>query len=131
MAGPFRYSVTIEGRFEAAHNLRTYRGAEEPLHGHSWRVCAELATDELDEDDIAVDFVAATDTLNELCGHLDYTYINEVPPFDETNPTAENIARWFFTRMEQKLESSGAQVAAVEVHEGPKGFATVRRRDSP
>jgi hypothetical protein len=37
------YSVRVEARFEAAHYLREYRGISEPLHGHSYKVEADLA----------------------------------------------------------------------------------------
>ncbi|MGZ7078042.1 MAG: 6-carboxytetrahydropterin synthase, partial [Thermoanaerobaculia bacterium] len=34
--------MRVEARFEAAHFLREYRGISEPLHGHSYKVEAEL-----------------------------------------------------------------------------------------
>ena len=37
------YSVRVEARFESAHYLREYRGISEPLHGHSYKVEADLA----------------------------------------------------------------------------------------
>ena len=85
MAGDF--SVRVEARFEAAHNLRSYRGAGEPLHGHSYLVIAEIvaASGELDSDAIAVDFVAAKRELEKLAKRLDYGYINEVEPFTTIN----------------------------------------------
>ncbi len=33
-----RCTLEVASRFEAAHHLRSYRGAPEPVHGHSWRV---------------------------------------------------------------------------------------------
>ena len=126
--GEFTYRVRIEARFEAAHNLRAYRGAAEPLHGHSWVVEAELEAERLDEDGIAADFVSASKTLRELAGQLDTTYLNETSPFDRINPTAENIARWFFEQLESRLHEDNAHLVEVVVHEGPKGKAVCRRR---
>src|SRR5438067_13070031 len=91
------FSVRVEARFEAAHFLREYRGISKPLHGHSYKVEAELAArgGGVDEDAIAVDFVSASQKLEALAKKLDYGCINEVAPFDKVNPSAENIAEWF------------------------------------
>ena len=53
------YRVTVSARFEAAHNLIDYPGGPEPLHGHSYRVEAVLESRDLQQHDVAVDFVAA------------------------------------------------------------------------
>src|SRR5687767_10748424 len=92
-----KFTVRVEARFEAAHFLREYRGISEPLHGHSYRVEADLAArgGGIDQDDIAVDFVSARRKLETLARRLDYGCINDVAPFTEINPTAENIAAWF------------------------------------
>src|SRR5437868_9859717 len=94
VAGAF--SVHVEARFEAAHFLREYRGISEPLHGHSYKVEADLASrvGGVDSDAIAVDFVSARHKLEALAKTLDYGCINDVPPFDRINPSAENIAEW-------------------------------------
>lgn len=128
MPGEYTYRVRIEARFEAAHFLRTYRGAAEPIHGHSWVVEAEFEADRLDEDGIAADFVSASKALDELAGGLDTTFLNETPPFDEVNPTAENVARWFFEQLETRFAEDNARLSEVVVHEGPKGKAICRRQ---
>jgi len=115
------YVVKIQARFESAHFLRAYRGISEPLHGHSYLVEAELSAPEggLDSDDLAIDFVASKRELERLAKMLDYGCINDVPPFDEINPSAENIARWFQEELTSGLRSEGAVVRAVTVWEGP------------
>ena len=121
-----RYTVSIEARFEAAHNLRSYRGVAEPLHGHSYRVVAELESSRgaLDEDDIAVDFVASKRELERLAKKLDYGYINDVEPFTTINPSAENIATWFHRQLSAALRPEQAVVRSVTVWEGPINFVT-------
>ena len=122
------YRVTVEARFEAAHNLIDYAGGPEPLHGHSYRVEAVLEADKLQQYDLAVDFVPAKKALEALARELDYRYINEHPAFLGRNTSAENIARWFA----EKLEASGAPgrstVAEVTVWEGPDNSATYKPR---
>lgn len=116
-----RYVVKIQARFESAHFLRNYRGISEPLHGHSYMVEAELsATDGgIDEDDLAIDFVASKRELERLAKKLDYGCINDVEPFDSINPSAENIAKWFQRELTTALERENAVVRAVTIWEGP------------
>lgn len=115
------FSVRVEARFEAAHFLREYRGISEPLHGHSYKVEADLAGrgGGLDEDAIAVDFVSAKRKLEQLAKKLDYGCINDVPPFTEVNPSAENIAAWFAAELQAAVEDEHALVTAVTIWEGP------------
>lgn len=122
------FSVRVEARFEAAHFLREYRGISEPLHGHSYKVEAELASSSggVDSDAIAVDFVSARQKLDMLAKKLDYGCINEVPPFNAVNPSAENIAQWFYRELAAAVAGENAIVRAVTVWEGPVNSVTYR-----
>lgn len=125
MSGNF--TVKVGARFEAAHFLREYRGISEPLHGHSYKVEAEFSArgGGVDRDAIAVDFVSAKAKLEVLAKKLDYGCINDVPPFDAINPSAENIAAWFHRELSAGVEES-AIVTAVTIWEGPVNAVTFR-----
>jgi len=124
------FSVRVEARFESAHYLREYRGISEPLHGHSYKVEADLAArgGGIDSDAIAVDFVSAKRTLEALAKRLDYTCINDVPPFTTINPSAENIAQWFHGELSAAVAGENAVVTAVTIWEGPVNSVTFRPR---
>ena len=126
-----RYVVRVEARFEAAHYLREYRGISEPLHGHSYKVEAELAArgGGIDQDAIAVDFVSAKRKLETLAKKLDYGCINDVAPFDRINPSAENIAQWFARELGAAVADENARVVAVTIWEGPVN--SVRYEQAP
>lgn len=121
-----KYSIRIEARFEAAHFLRSYRGVAEPLHGHSYKVEAVLSGSGagLDPDAIAVDFVTSKGELERLAKKLDYTCVNDIPPFTEINPSAENIAEWFWEELSAAVSAEKASVDSVTVWEGPVNAAT-------
>ncbi len=121
-----KFSIRIEARFESAHFLRSYRGIAEPLHGHSYKVEATLsgAGDGVDEDAIAVDFVTSRRALEDLAKRLDYKCINDVAPFTEINPSAENIAAWFWRELTHAVSRDTARVESVTVWEGPVNAAT-------
>jgi 6-pyruvoyltetrahydropterin/6-carboxytetrahydropterin synthase len=121
-----RFTVRVEARFEAAHYLREYRGISEPLHGHSYKVEADLAGSGggLDSDAIAVDFVSAKQKLELLAQKLDYGCINDVAPFTTINPSAENIAEWFARELQAAVAGDDATVTAVTIWEGPVNSVT-------
>jgi 6-pyruvoyltetrahydropterin/6-carboxytetrahydropterin synthase len=118
------YRVTVSARFEAAHNLIDYPGGPEPLHGHSYRVEAVLESKDLQQYDLAVDFVAAREALKTIAREFDYKYINEHPAFAGRNTSAENLARYFAERLETSGNLGWTRVAAVDVWEGPDNRAT-------
>ncbi|HXH39524.1 MAG TPA: 6-carboxytetrahydropterin synthase [Thermoanaerobaculia bacterium] len=122
------FTVRVSARFEAAHFLREYRGISEPLHGHSYKVEADLAARAggVDSDAIAVDFVSARRKLEALAKTLDYGCINDVPPFDQINPSAENIAQWFARELGASVAEEDAVVRAVTIWEGPVNSVTFR-----
>lgn len=122
------FSVRVEARFEAAHYLREYRGISEPLHGHSYKVEADLAAKSggVDADAIAVDFVSAKQKLEALAKKLDYGCINDIPPFDKVNPSAENIAQWFYGQLSDAVANENAVVKAITVWEGPVNSVTFK-----
>jgi 6-pyruvoyltetrahydropterin/6-carboxytetrahydropterin synthase len=125
---PAEFTVRVEARFESAHYLREYRGISEPLHGHSYKVEADLAArgGGVDQDAIAVDFVSAKRKLEQLAKKLDYACINDIPPFTEVNPSAENIAEWFARELGAAVADEDAVIVAVTVWEGPVNSVTYR-----
>ncbi|MEM6793686.1 MAG: 6-carboxytetrahydropterin synthase [Acidobacteriota bacterium] len=118
------YTLTVRDRFEAAHFLRSYQGAPETVHGHSWQVIATLETDRLDEEGMGFDFVEVRRHLRALAERFHHNDINSVPPFDVQSPTTEHLARWFYDELSGALTRSG--LAAITVWEGPDCSATYR-----
>ena len=123
---PPSYLLRVRARFEAAHHLTSYRGAPEPVHGHSWQVEAALAAGELDGEGMAADFVAVQAALREVAAGLDHRDLNAIPPFDRLSPTTERIAAWFFARLQERLPAAPATLVEVTVWEGPDSSATYR-----
>jgi 6-pyruvoyltetrahydropterin/6-carboxytetrahydropterin synthase len=116
------YTLRVIARFEAAHHLTSYKGAPEPVHGHSWRVEAVLETAELGPEGMAWDFVEVQGALRGLAARLDHRNINGISPFDVESPTTERIAAWFFSELSRQLPA--APLAAITLWEGPDCSAT-------
>ncbi len=111
------YDVTVKTGFAAAHQLRLYDGKYENLHGHNWTAQVTVEADELDPIGVGIDFVKLKAMVEKNLSDLDYHNINEVPPFDELNPSAENIARWLFLKLKDEVNTNSTRVKRVEICE--------------
>ncbi len=118
------YEVSIETGFSGAHMLRGYAGKCGQLHGHNWKVVITAASDRLDEVGMAIDFATVKEHAREVLSHVDHTYLNEVFPFTELNPTAENIARWVWEALVKKLPESPVEIVRIAVWESDTSCAT-------
>jgi 6-pyruvoyltetrahydropterin/6-carboxytetrahydropterin synthase len=70
--------------------------------------------------------VSAKRKLEQLAKKLDYACINDIPPFTEVNPSAENIAEWFARELGAAVADEDAVIVAVTVWEGPVNSVTYR-----
>ena len=122
------YEVSVDETFAAAHNLREYKGKCEDLHGHNYKVRVTLAGKNVDSTGLLYDFVHLKQVIREIIHGLDHKYLNELPPFDVLNPSAENIARHIYDQMAKQLRETpnGAVVARITVWETETTAATYR-----
>lgn len=103
--GGFMYEVTVEDTFAAGHYLRNYKGKCENPHGHNYKVRVTLAGKELDKAGLLLDFKDLRDVMKHVIDRLDHQMINDVAPFTELNPSAENLAKYFFDETNGRLKS--------------------------
>lgn len=111
------FTVTINGNFSSAHQLRGYEGKCENLHGHNWDIEATVSGSTLNETGMLIDFKILKNTLNKILKELDHCFLNEIFPFTEQNPTAENIAFYIFNELNKKINDDRISVQSVKVWE--------------
>lgn len=119
-----RYSMKIVTDFAAAHFLRDYAGVCNRLHGHNWKVEVQVTATALDKVGMGMDFKDIKDATRQLLGGLDHYNLNDVPPFDRINPTAENIAAFFHEKLSEALNSDVVKVSAVTIWETDRACVT-------
>jgi 6-pyruvoyltetrahydropterin/6-carboxytetrahydropterin synthase len=122
---PVVFEITVHREFCAAHAI-SFRGRREPLHGHNWHVRATVSGSTLDGDGLLLDFHELSALMDEIVKRLDTTDLNVTPPFDEVNPTAENVALHIMRSLSGRLPER-VMVSSVSVTEAPGCVATVRR----
>jgi 6-pyruvoyltetrahydropterin/6-carboxytetrahydropterin synthase len=123
------YTLKIVTDFAAAHTLRDYPGACSRMHGHNWKVEVEVQATRLDSVGMGIDFKDIKQATRKVTDELDHYYLNEIPPFDRTNPTAENIASFIYQAVSELINSERVKVKAVTLWETER--ACVRYEQLP
>ena len=119
------FEVSVEETFAARHALRGYRGKCENVHGHNYRVQLTLEGLELDGIGLLVDFVEVKRLIHGVVDRLDHRFINDLAPFDVVNPSAENLAKYFYDEISANL-SPQVRLGQVKIWETDITSATYR-----
>lgn len=109
------FEVAVEQGFASAHALRNYKGRCENTHGHNWKVIVVVEGEKLDATGMLVDFLDIKRWMGEIVDRIDHQFLNEISPFDVVNPSAENIAEYFFGQMNERMQDVPVPVRIREV----------------
>jgi 6-pyruvoyltetrahydropterin/6-carboxytetrahydropterin synthase len=97
------YEVTVEAGFSSGHYLRNYKGKCENPHGHNYKVRITLAGAALDEAGLLLDFKLLKHVMRPVIDRIDHQMLNDLEPFTVLNPSAENIAKYFYDQTNEQL----------------------------
>ncbi len=112
-----RYTLKIVEDFASAHTLRDYPGDCNRMHGHNWKIEVEVVAEQLDAVGMGVDFKVIKNATRSLAKQLDHRYLNDIEPFNKVNPTAENIAAFFYQGLSKTLNNERVRVSSVTMWE--------------
>ncbi len=112
-----QYTVKIVTDFSAAHLLRDYLGECSRLHGHNWKIEVEAVASQLDTIGMAIDFKVLKQAIRQITAKFDHYNLNDIPPFNEINPTAENIAAHFYKALSTVINTTRVQISSVTIWE--------------
>jgi 6-pyruvoyltetrahydropterin/6-carboxytetrahydropterin synthase len=119
-----KYKLSVTKSFASAHCLREYKGKCENLHGHNWKIRVAFSGSKLDNVGMLIDFTDIKKYLDKIISYLDHKFLNEIEPFNNINPTAENIAAFIYEQLKQ-IETENAKVFEVEVWESESSSSSV------
>jgi len=111
------YEVEIMSSFSAAHRLRDYKGKCEHLHGHNYRVHVIARAVATGRSGMVIDFGDLKKATTPVLEQLDHTYLNEIKPFDQIEPSAENIAAFLFEQIRRGLDDRSEILYEIMVWE--------------
>ena len=119
------WRLRVREDFSSAHALRHYQGKCENIHGHNFSVEVCVEGDKLAPDtEMLLDFKIIKQELKAVLSLLDHKNLNDTPPFDAQNPSSENLARFIYKEMEQRLAPHGVRMFEVTVSEKAAQAAT-------
>ena len=134
------YILKTEAEFDSAHFLYGYNGKCSNIHGHRWKICAEICSESLITEGqtrgMIVDFGDLKKDLKEIADSLDHRLIYEkgsLKPSTEAaladegfavtvvdfRPTAENFSKYIYDLMCAR----GYRVKKITVYETPNNCA--------
>lgn len=125
-----RYTLKVITEFASAHSLRDYPGDCKRLHGHNWKVEVEASSAQLDELGMVIDFKVIKQLAKKVTDELDHRFLNEIPPFDTINPTAENLAAWIFRGIASELQAPHVRLDAVTLWETERACVRYTEEES-
>lgn len=124
------FEISVEESFAAGHSLRGYEGKCERVHGHNYRVRVTFEGEQLDSRGLLLDFSEVKRLMRGLIERWDHRFLNDVPPFDVLNPSAENMAKCFYEELARGLQAGAREVpvrvAEVKIWETDTATATYR-----
>ena len=126
LKGKSMFQVSVDESFSAGHALRGYKGKCENPHGHNYKVRIILEGPGLDSIGLLYDFTHLKRVIREIVEGVDHKFLNDQAPFDVINPSAENLAKFFYdeTSRQMKAMPEGARIARVTVWETDTTSAT-------
>ena len=122
------FQVSVDETFSAGHALREYKGKCENVHGHNYKVRVTLEGPELDSIGLLYDFTHLKRVIRDVTSGVDHKFLNDLPPFDVINPSAENLAKYFYDETTRQLNSmpDGARITGITIWETDTTSATYR-----
>jgi len=124
------FEVTVEQTFAAGHALREYKGKCENVHGHNYRVQITVEGERLNRIGLLVDFVELKRIVREVVDRLDHQFINDLEPFTVINPSAENMAKYFYDEVSRRMDNTPVdaptRIAQIKIWETDTSIAVYR-----
>jgi len=111
------YELTVLEGFSAAHRLPLTGGKCEGLHGHNWKVEVRVEAEALNEVGMVVDFQDLQAQTRKVLAELDHSFLNDHSFFRDCLPTAENLARFIFGSLSERLAPYRVRLRLVRVWE--------------
>jgi 6-pyruvoyltetrahydropterin/6-carboxytetrahydropterin synthase len=118
------YEVTVIKSFSAAHLLAEIGGKCEELHGHNFKVELTVAAEKLNSNGLLIDFRFLKKALGEILEEIDHKHLNSLISFADINPSAENIAKYIFEKMDLKVKAAGVSMVRVTIWESENAAVT-------
>ena len=122
-SGTFR--VAVRDHVMIAHSLRGAAfGPAQRLHGATYEVITEYATEGLDGDGIVMDIGICHRVLGEVLEPLRFHNLDDLPQFAGKNTTTEFLAQWIHQQVAAQLRGQFRGTLRVTLEESRVAWAS-------
>ena len=111
------FKLIVKKEFSSAHILNGHPGNCKRMHGHNWLVEAEVQGDNTNEIGMVIDFKDIKNNLKEIISVLDHQFLNDLEPFTNENPTAENISKYIYKELSNNINTDTIKVSKIKLWE--------------
>ena len=111
------FKLIVKKEFSSAHILHGHPGNCKRMHGHNWLVEAEVQGDNTNEIGMVIDFKDIKNNLKEIIAMLDHQFLNDLEPFINENPTAENISKYIYKELSNNINTDNIKVSKIKLWE--------------
>ncbi len=112
------YTLFIDVAFTAQHQLSFESGVQEPLHGHDWKVCVAVSSEQLNNDELVIDFKKLKCMAKSILRDFQGQRLESLEIFENRNISAETLARTLYDQLSPKLPRP-VRLDFIEVTEAP------------
>ena len=84
----------------------------------------------LDDIGMVIDFKAIKKQAKRIIADLDHSYLNEHPAFQTQNPTAENIARFIYQSLAEKINTDTVHMYQITLWENDRNCVIYQQTDT-
>jgi 6-pyruvoyltetrahydropterin/6-carboxytetrahydropterin synthase len=116
------FTINVKTGFQASHQLILTDGSKEPLHSHNWVASASVGSETLNDIGIVMDFHQLKSALDKITSEFNNMSLNKIDYFRRNNPTAENVAKYIYQKLELAL-LKGPELRSIKVEEETGFFA--------
>jgi 6-pyruvoyltetrahydropterin/6-carboxytetrahydropterin synthase len=120
------FQVSVDETFSSGHALRGYKGKCENPHGHNYKVRVTMEGPDLDSIGLLYDFTHLKRAIRDIICVVDHKFLNDQAPFDVINPSAENLAKYFYDESTKRLNGmpEGTRITCITIWETDTASAT-------
>ena len=112
------FTINVQTHFQASHQLALSDGSKEPEHSHNWVVTAGVSSDILNNIGMVMDFGQLKSAVEKIVSEFNNISLDRIDYFKRNNPSAENVAKYIYNKLEQKLPK-GLKLRSIKVEEEP------------
>lgn len=116
-------TLHTETVIDSCHFLKEYKGVCKRLHGHTWMIEVWIKGDEIHKNEIGILFDFSN--IKKLKEKYDHYLINEIPPFDKINPTAENLSIQFYKELKENRPELDFKIKVFETKVGKETWCEI------